>query len=152
MLRTWTQVLNFQRLSKTQPPKGLYANPFFSPFILCLYVCSPNLLHSPAVLLSGSSHIARVYLVFYFCSLSLIFFLLRGFMLPNILPPLFNKQRHSVTPLFHTGSRDVRTSYILFQFHNPETSTVTARVACCVIVGSIFNTAHRLERLFERII
>ena len=66
--------------------------------------------------------------------------------------PLFNKQRHSVMRLFHTGSRDFRIS-CMFQFRN-QTPTVTACGAYCVIVGSIFDANQqnktRLVNLFYR--
>ena len=67
-------------------------------------------------------------------SLKLDFFPLSIALSSNFAPAV-NKQRHSVPPLFH---REPRFSYILFQFRN-QTPTVTARVAHCVIVGSIFD-------------
>ena len=56
-----------------------------SSFILCLYVCYPNSLHSPLRFFSLSSHIAGVNLVFHFSPPSFIFFLLHGFVLSNIM-------------------------------------------------------------------
>ena len=64
----------------------------------------------------------------------------------QILPPLLNKQRHSVLPLFHTGSRDVRIS--CFNFAN-QTPTVTVRGAYCVIVGSIFDANQQNKTRLE---
>ena len=61
-----------------------FAQHYSFPFILCLYLfhcpLRPSLPpHMRAV------HIARAYLVFYFSPFSFIFFLLHGFMLPNIM-------------------------------------------------------------------
>ena len=55
----------------------------------------------------------------------------------SICPPLFNKQSHSVPTPAALPHREPRCSYILFHF---AIKTVTARVAHCVIGGSIFDT------------
>ena len=70
---TVTYSLNSHRALSLSPtcsvPLPLYANPFFSPLILCLHACLPNLLQSPLRFFSPSSLTARAYLVFYFSPL-----------------------------------------------------------------------------------